>query len=35
MAAKSGASWWTLAGMLGGLIAGLAVAVLTARRALR
>ncbi len=34
-AAKSGAAWWTLVGMLGGLIAGVAVAVLTARRALR
>jgi hypothetical protein len=35
LAARTGASWWALAGMVGGLVAGVAVATLTARRALR
>ncbi len=35
LAARTGASWWALAGMAGGLILGVAVATLTARRALR
>jgi di/tricarboxylate transporter len=34
LAARTGASWWALAGMAGGLIAGVAAAVATARRAL-
>jgi len=35
MAARTGAPWWALAGMAGGLIVGVAVAAVTARRALR
>jgi len=35
LAARTGASWWALAGMAAGLIAGVAAAVATARRALR
>jgi len=35
LARRTGASWVALAGIAGGLIAGVAVATLTARRALR
>jgi len=35
LAARTGASWWALAGIAGGLIAGVGVAVATVRRALR
>lgn len=35
LAARTGASWWPLAGMFAGLVAGIGFAVAAVRRALR